>query len=104
MGRILKLTLVTYFVACVSCLQYKVVDLTHNHGKDSIYWPTHSGYERYIDHRGLYEGTDIWYVQCSFWFCSKIATWKKNIDETYLTLKSQQRNFTTCNDPVQSKV
>ncbi|XP_052093777.1 isatin hydrolase-like [Mytilus californianus] len=60
MGRILMLTLVTYVAVCVSCLEYQVVDLTHNHGKDSIYWPTHSGYERYIDQRGIFEGTNIW--------------------------------------------
>ena len=49
-----------YHVSNTDSFQYKVVDLTHNHGNESIYWPTHSGYQLIIDQRGLFPGTDIW--------------------------------------------
>ncbi|CAC5419216.1 unnamed protein product [Mytilus coruscus] len=41
------------------CFDYKVVDLTHIHGNDSIYWPTHTGYELIYSQRGKY-GDDLW--------------------------------------------
>ncbi|VDH99633.1 Hypothetical predicted protein [Mytilus galloprovincialis] len=53
--------LATFTVVLYSghCFDYKVVDLTHIHGNDSIYWPTHTGYELIYSQRGNF-GDGLW--------------------------------------------